>query len=191
MKELILKKITLRKRWSLSIFITCIIVMWAGLFMLLYFTSGDDNSYLNFPLVLILFICMVFSILGIYMFKFFNAYITTVNQLSDKEASIFVEQGTSRAFAEQWLPSFIIIYQDKVQFFKIFSQPAYIFTEMKNIHFKRFNFTKSRQDCRITIQLVDGMKHHFHVNGNLTQRTYLKNEALACNPQIIIDDQYA
>lgn len=190
MKELILKKITLRKRWSLSIFIICITVMWAGLFMLLYFTSGDDNSYLNFPLVLILFICMVFSILGIYMFKFFNAYITTVDQLSDKEASIFVEQGTSRAFAEQWLPSFII-YADKVQFFKLFSQPAFTFTDIKSIHFKRFNFTRSRQDCRITIQLVDGMKHHFHVNGNLTQRTYLKNEVLACNPQIIIDDQYA
>lgn len=77
MKELILKKITLRKCWSLIILIICIIMIWAGL----YFTSGDDNSYLNFPLLLILFICTVFSILEIYMFKFFNAYITTVDQL--------------------------------------------------------------------------------------------------------------
>lgn len=189
MKELILKKITLRKRWSLGIFITCIILMWAGFFILLYFTIGD-HSNLNFPFLLILLICIIFSTLGIYMFKFFNAYITTVNELSNKEASIFVEQGTSRAFAEQWLPSFII-YQDKVQFFKIFTQPAYTFSDIKSIYFKRFNFTKSRQDCRITIQLVNGTKHHYHVHVNLTQRIYLKNEALACNPKIIIDDQYA
>lgn len=84
MKELILKKITLRKRWSLSIFITCTILMWAGLFILLYYAFSDDNSYLNFPFLLILFICLVFSTLGIYMFKFFNAYITTVNQLSER-----------------------------------------------------------------------------------------------------------
>lgn len=102
MKELILKKITLRKRWSLSIFITCIILMWAGLFILLYYAFSDDNSYLNFPFLLILFICLVFSTLGIYMFKFFNAYITTVNQLSEKESSIFVGQGILRPFAEQW-----------------------------------------------------------------------------------------
>lgn len=189
MKELIFKKITLRKRWSLGIFITCIILMWAGLFILLYFTIGD-NSNLNFSFLLILFICIVFSTLGIYMFKFFNAYITTVNELSDKEASIFVEQGNSRPFAEQWLPSFII-YQDKVQFFKIFNQPAYTFTDIKSIHFKRFNFTRSRQDCRITIQLVNDTKHHYHVHGNLAQRIYLKNQALECNPKIIIDDQYA
>lgn len=190
MKELILKKITLRKRWSLSIFLTCIIVMWAGLFMLLYFTSVDDNSYLNFPLVLILFICIVFSILGIYMIKFFNAYITNVNQLSEREALTFVEQGSSRAFAEQWLPSFII-YADKVQFFKIFSQPVFTFTDIKSIHFKRFNFTRSRQDCRISIHLLNGTKHNYHINGSLSQRNYLKNEATACNPKIRIDDQYA
>ncbi len=87
------------------------------------------------------------------MFKFFNAYITTVNQLSEKESSIFVEQGILRPFAEQWLPSFII-YQDKVQFFKIFNQPAYTFTDIKSIHFKRFNFTRSRQDCRILAELT-------------------------------------
>jgi len=190
MKELILKKITLRKRWILSIFITCIILIWAGLFILLYYAFSDDNSYLNFPFLLILFICLVFSTLGIYMFKFFNAYITTVNHLSEKESSIFVGQGILRPFAEQWLPSFII-YQDKVQFFKIFNQPAYTFTDIKSIHFKRFNFTRSRQDCRITIQLVNGTKHHYHVHGNLTQRIYLKNEALAGNPKIMIDDQYA
>ena len=190
MKELILKKIALRKRWSLGLFITCLILMWAGLLILLYYTSRDDNSYLHFPLLLILFICLLFSALGIFMLKFFKSYITTVNDLSEKESSIFVEQGTSRAFAEQWLPSFII-YQDKVKFFKLLKQPEYAFTDIKGIRFKRFNFTKSRQDCRITIQMVNGLKHHYHMQGNLTQRNYLKNEALACNPQIIIDDQYA
>ena len=190
MKELILKKIILRKRWSLGIFITCIMLMWAGLFVILYLTSSDDNSYLNFPLLLILFICILFSTLGIYMFKFFKAYITTVNQLNEKESSIFVEQGTSRPFAEQWLSSFII-YQGKVQFFKILKQPVYTFADIKSIHFKRFYLTRSRQDCRITIQLINGMKHHYNVHNNLTQRIYLKNEAVACNPKIIIDDQYA
>ncbi|SDR03947.1 hypothetical protein SAMN05421664_3241 [Chryseobacterium soldanellicola] len=189
MKELILKKIALRKRWSLGLFITCLILMWAGLFILLYYTSRDDNSYLHFPLFLILFICLLFSTLGIFMFKFFKSYITTLNELSEKESSMFVEQGTSRPFAEQWMPSFII-YQGKVKFFKLFKQPEYDFADIKAIQFKRFNFTKSRQDCRINIQLINGIKHYFHVNGNLSQRTYLKNEALACNPKIIIDDQY-
>ncbi len=124
------------------------------------------------------------------MFKFFQAYITTVNELNEKESSIFVEQGNSRPFAEQWLPSFII-YQEKVKFFKLLNQPVYAFAEIKSIQFKRFNFTKSRQDCRITIQMVDGIKHHFHIQGNLIQRTYLKNEAVACNPKIIIDDRYS
>lgn len=124
------------------------------------------------------------------MSKFFKAYITTVNKLSDKEASIFVQQGISRPFAERWLTSFII-FQRKVKFFKVWKQPEYQFTEMKSIQFKRFNFTKSRQDCRITIQLFDGRKYHFNVNGNPDQRNYLKNEAMAYNRDMIIDDKYA
>ncbi|HEY8960209.1 hypothetical protein [Chitinophaga sp.] len=190
MKELILKKIALRRRWSLGIFFTCVILMWAGLFILLYFTYCNHNSYLNLPLLLILFICILFSTLGIYLSKFFKAYITIVNELSEKESSIFVEQGTSRHFAEQWLPSFII-YRDSVKFFKILKQPEYAFADIKSIQFKRFHLTRSRQDCRITIQLFNGMKHHYNVNGNPTQRTFLKNEAMARNPKIIIDDQYA
>lgn len=190
MKELILKKITLRKRCVLGIFITSVILMWAGLFILLYFTSNDDNSYLNFPLLFIFLISVLFSTLGIYTFKFFKAYIATVNELSEKESSIFVDQGISRPFGEQWLPSFII-YKDKVKFFKLLKQPEYVFTDIKRIQFKRFNFTKSRQDCRIAIQLVNGSKHHYHVNGNLAQRTYLKNEAIAHNAMIIIEDRYA
>lgn len=190
MKELILKKITLSKRLILGILITCVTLMWAGLFILLYYTSIDGTSYLNFPLLLILFICILFSALGIYIFKFFEAYIATVNQLSEKESSLFVEWGTSRPFAEKWLPSFII-YQDKVKFFKILKQPDYTFADIKSIHFKRFNLTRSQQDCRITIQLINGMKDHYNVHGNLAQRIYLKDEALACNPKIIIDDTYA
>ncbi|MBO9693598.1 hypothetical protein [Chryseobacterium sp.] len=189
MKELILKKIALFKCWCLGIFITCIILMWIGLFILLYYTSGDNNGYLKFPLLLILFISIVSTILGIFMLKFFQAYITTVNKLSDKESSIFVEQGISRPFAERWLPSFII-YQDKVKFFKLLKQPEYEFAHIKSIRFKRFNFTRSGQDCRITIQMVNGMKHHFHVNGNLQQRNHLKDEALRLNPHILIDDRY-
>ena len=191
MKELILKKIALRRRWSLGIFITCLVLMWAGLFILLYYNSRDNNnhSHLYLPLLFIFFICILFSILGIFMFKFFGSYINTVDDLSEKESSIFIQQGTLRPFGEQWLPSFII-YQDKVKFFKLLKQPEYAFADIKSIQFKRFNFTKSRQDCRITLQMVNGLKHHFNVQGNLTQRTYLKNEALACNPQIIIDDQY-
>ena len=190
MKELILRKIALRRRWSLGIFFTCIVFMWAGLFILFYFTFSDDSSYLNFTLLLNLFICLIFSTMGIFMFKFFDAYTKTVNEFSEKESVIFVEQGTSRPFAEKWLPSFII-YQNKVKFFKLLKQPEYAFTDIKSIHFKRFNFTKSRQDCRITIQLLNGLKHHFHVQGNLIQRTFLKNEAAARNPQIIIDDRYS
>lgn len=190
MKELILKKIIFRKRLSLSIFITCIILMWAGLLVLLYYQFNDNINSLNFTLFLIFFVCVLFSTMGIYMSKFFKAYITTVNKLSDKEASIFVEQGRSRPFAEQWLPSFII-FQHKVKFFKLLNQPEYQFSEIKSIQFKRFNFTKSRQDCRITIQLFDGRKHHYNVNGNLNQRTYLKNEAMTYNRDIIIDDRCA
>ncbi|MBW7674124.1 hypothetical protein [Chryseobacterium chendengshani] len=190
MKELILKKINLRKRWSLGLFSTCVIMMWAGLFILLYYTSLDDHSYLNFPLFLILFISITFSALGIYIYKFFKAYLATVNELSEKESILFIEQGNFRPFAEQWLPSFII-YQDKVKFFKILTQPEYAFSEMISIHFKRFNFTRSRQDCRITVQLVNGTKHYYNVQGNVMQRTYLKNEALSNNPKIIIDDRYS
>ncbi|MCX8530888.1 hypothetical protein [Chryseobacterium luquanense] len=191
MKELILKKIALRKRWSLGIFITCLVLMWAGLFILLYYISRDNNNnnYLHFPLLLIFFICILFSILGIFMFKFFKSYKNTVDDLSEQESSIFVEQGALRSFGEQWLPSFII-YKDKVKFFKLLKQPEYAFTDIKSIQFKRFNFTKSRQDCRITFQMANGLKHHFNVQGNLTQRIYLKNEALVSNPQIIIDDRY-
>lgn len=163
--------------------------MWIGLFISLYYTFGDDNSYLKFPLLFILFTSIVFTILGIFVLKFFRSYITTVNKLSDKESSIFVEQGTSRPFGERWLPSFII-YQDKVKFFKLWEQPEYEVAQIKSIRFKRFNFTRSGQDCRITIVMVNGMKHHFHVNGNLRQRNYLKNETLRLNPQIIIDDRY-
>ncbi len=176
MKELILKKIALRKHWSLGIFITCLVLMWAGLFILLYYNSRDNNSYLHFPLILIFLIFILFSTLGIFMFKFFRSYINTVNYLSEKESSIFVEQGTLQPFAEQWLPSFII-YHDKVKFFKLLKQSEYAFADIKGLQFKRFNFTKSRQYYRITIQMVNGLKHHFHVHGNLTQRNYLKNEA--------------
>lgn len=57
MKELILKKIALRKRWSLGIFITCLILMWAVLFILLYYNSRDNsNSYLHFPYLLYMYI---------------------------------------------------------------------------------------------------------------------------------------
>jgi hypothetical protein len=83
------------------------------------------------------------------MFKFFRSYINTVDDLSEKESSIFLQQETLRPFGEQWLPSFII-YQDKVKFFKLLKQPEYAFADIKSIQFKRFNFTKSRQDCRIT-----------------------------------------
>lgn len=190
MKELILKKIIFRKRLSLRIFFTCVTLMWAGLLVLLYYQFNDNIDYLNFTVLLIFFVCVLFSTIGIYMSKFFKAYITTANKLSDKEASIFVQQGISRPFAERWLPSFII-YQHKVKFFKLLKQPEYQFVEIKSIQFNRFNFTKSRQDCRITIQLFDGRKHHYNVNGNLNQRTYLKNEAMAYNTDIIIDDRYA
>lgn len=190
MKELILKRIIFRQRLSLRIFFTCIISMWAGLLVLLYYQFNDNITYLNFTLILIFFVCVLFTIMGIYMSKFFKAYITTVNKLSDKEASIFVQQGISRPFAEQWLPSFII-FQHKVKFFKLLKQPEYKFAEIKSIQFKRFNFTKSRQDCRITIELLDGRKHHYNVNGNLNQRNYLKTEAMACNTGIKIDDRYA
>lgn len=189
MKELILKKITSLKHWTLGIFITCIILMWLCLVILLYYNSSDDSSYLDFSLLLILFMSIIFTAMGIFILKFFQAYITTVNKLSDKESSIFVERGSYRSFAEKWLPSFII-YQDKVKFFKVLNQPEYEFTQIKSIRFKRFNFTRSGQDCTITIQMVNGMRHHFYVNGNLHQRNHLIDEALRFNPQIIIDDRY-
>lgn len=58
------------------------------MFILLYYTFSDyNNSDLNI-ILFILFICVLFSTLGIYMSKFAKAYRTTINELAIKELSI-------------------------------------------------------------------------------------------------------
>jgi len=180
-----LKKIGLFRSITLGLFgfFTTIIVLGAAL--VVYYaaiSNGNNSSVYIIAIGLIIIISM-----GIFSINFFKSYTAVVSVMTAEDLANLEKVAQSRSWLEQYLPSFII-YSGKIRVFKLYSQPDFYFTELREISIRPHYFSRGTQNKLVIFKNLEGKTYFFGMNSNPIQRQHLFDKALEYNPNILINN---